>query len=46
VYRGKGELPKVMGGLGIAIVSTPAGIMTDTQAREKGVGGEVIGTVA
>jgi small subunit ribosomal protein S8 len=46
VYRGKGELPKVMGGLGIAIVSTPAGIMTDTQAREKGVGGEVLGTVA
>jgi small subunit ribosomal protein S8 len=46
VYRGKGELPKVMGGLGIAIVSTPSGIMTDSQAREKGVGGEVIGTVA
>ena len=46
VYRGKGELPKVMGGLGIAIVSTPAGIMTDAQAREKGVGGEVLGTVA
>ena len=46
VYRGKNKLPKVMGGLGIAIVSTPSGIMTDTQAREKGVGGEVIGTVA
>jgi small subunit ribosomal protein S8 len=46
VYRGKGELPKVMGGLGIAIVTTPAGIMTDAQARAKGVGGEVIGTVA
>jgi small subunit ribosomal protein S8 len=46
VYRGKGELPKVMGGLGIAIVSTPSGIMTDGQAREKGVGGEVLGTVA
>jgi len=46
VYRGKGELPKVMGGLGIAIISTPAGIMTDAQAREKGVGGEVLGTVA
>jgi small subunit ribosomal protein S8 len=46
VYRGKGELPKVMGGLGIAIVSTPSGIMTDAQAREKGVGGEVLGTVA
>lgn len=46
VYRGKGELPKVMGGLGIAIISTPSGIMTDAQAREKGVGGEVLGTVA
>ena len=46
VYRGKDELPKVMAGLGIAIVSTPAGIMSDAQARAKGVGGEVIGTVA
>jgi small subunit ribosomal protein S8 len=46
VYRGKDELPKVMGGLGIAIISTPAGIMTEVQARAKGVGGEVIGTVA
>jgi len=46
VYRNKNELPKVMGGLGVAIVSTPAGIMTDAQAREKGVGGEVICTVA
>ncbi len=36
VYRGKDELPKVMGGLGIAIVSTPAGIMTDAQARAQG----------
>ena len=46
VYRNKNALPTVMGGLGVAIVSTPAGIMTDTQAREKGVGGEVICTVA
>ena len=46
VYRNKNSLPKVMGGLGIAIVSTPSGIMTDAQAREKGVGGEVICTVA
>jgi small subunit ribosomal protein S8 len=46
VYRGKDELPKVMGGLGIAIISTPAGIMTEVQARAKGVGGEVLGTVA
>jgi len=45
VYRGKDALPKVMGGLGIAIVTTPAGIMTDAQARTQGVGGEVIGTV-
>jgi small subunit ribosomal protein S8 len=46
VYRGKTELPKVMGGLGIAIISTPAGIMTDVQARAQGIGGEVLGTVA
>jgi small subunit ribosomal protein S8 len=46
VYRGKDELPKVMAGLGIAIISTPAGIMSDAQARAKGVGGEVLGTVA
>jgi small subunit ribosomal protein S8 len=45
VYRGKDELPKVMAGLGIAIISTPAGILSDAQARAKGVGGEVIGTV-
>jgi small subunit ribosomal protein S8 len=46
VYRGKDDLPKVMGGLGVALISTPAGIMTDVQARAKGVGGEVLGTVA
>ena len=46
VYRNKNALPTVMGGLGVAIVSTPAGIMTDAQARAKGVGGEVICTVA
>jgi len=46
VYRGKSDLPKVMGGLGIAIISTPAGIMTDAQARAQGIGGEVLGTVA
>ena len=46
VYRGKGALPKVLGGLGIAIVSTSAGLMTDVQARAKGLGGEVIGRVA
>lgn len=46
VYRGKGNLPKVLGGLGVSIVSTSAGIMTDSQARTKGLGGEVIGVVA
>ena len=42
IYRGKDELPKVLGGLGVAIVSTSAGVMSDRQAREKGIGGEVI----
>ncbi len=42
IYRGKEELPKVLGGLGVAIVSTSAGVMSDRQAREKGIGGEVI----
>ena len=46
VYRGKDELPKVMGGLGISIISTSAGLLTDAQARAKGLGGEVIGQVA
>ena len=42
VYRGKEDLPRVLGGLGIAIVSTSAGVMSDAQAREKGIGGEVL----
>lgn len=42
VYRGKEGLPKVLGGLGVAIVSTSAGVMSDAQAREKGIGGEVL----
>ncbi len=42
VYRGKDELPKVLGGLGVAVVSTSAGVMSDRQAREKGIGGEVL----
>ncbi|MDE2271287.1 MAG: 30S ribosomal protein S8 [Xanthomonadaceae bacterium] len=46
VYRGKDALPKVLGGLGISIVSTSVGLMTDAQARAKGLGGEVIGRVA
>lgn len=46
VYRGKEGLPKVLGGLGVAIVSTSAGVMSDRQAREKGIGGEVICVVS
>jgi small subunit ribosomal protein S8 len=46
VYRGKADLPKILGGLGVSIVSTSSGIMTDAQARKKGLGGEVIGLVA
>ena len=42
IYRGKDELPKVLGGLGVAIVSTPQGVMTDKQARAAGTGGEVL----
>jgi len=45
-YRGKSELPKVMNGLGISIISTSKGIMTDAQARQLGVGGEVLCFVA
>ena len=45
LYRGKSELPKVLGGLGVAIISTSQGIMTDKQARSAGVGGEVLCTV-
>ena len=42
VYKGKDELPSVLGGLGVAIVSTSQGVMTDRQARASGHGGEVI----
>lgn len=41
-YRGKDDLPKVRGGLGVAIVSTSKGIMSDAQARKDGFGGEII----
>src|SRR5574343_251309 len=41
-YRGKEDLPNVLGGLGVAIISTSKGLMTDRQARSAGVGGEVI----
>ena len=44
-YKGVDELPKVNGGLGVAIISTSKGVMTDRDARKEGVGGEVICTV-
>ncbi len=46
VYRGRNNIPQVMNGLGVAIVSTPKGVMTDRKARQTGVGGEVICYVA
>lgn len=45
IYRGKDELPKVLGGLGVVIVSTSKGVMSDRQARALGEGGEVLCTV-
>jgi len=42
VYVNKNEIPRVLSGLGIAIISTPQGVLTDSEARLKGVGGEVI----
>jgi small subunit ribosomal protein S8 len=46
IYRSKDEIPRVMNGLGIAIVSTSHGVMTDRKARASGVGGEVLCIVA
>ncbi len=46
IYKGRDELPKVMNGFGIAIVSTSQGVMTDRKARATGVGGEVLCIVA
>jgi small subunit ribosomal protein S8 len=46
IYRGKEDLPKVWGGLGIAIVSTSQGVMTDRAARKAGHGGEIVAYVA
>ncbi len=46
VYKNKDELPKVIGGLGIAVISTSKGIMTDRDARQAGIGGEVVCYVA
>ena len=45
VYAGRDELPRVLGGLGIAIVSTSQGVMTDKDASRKGIGGEVLAYV-
>ena len=42
IYKGRDDIPRVMNGLGIAIVSTSRGVMTDRRARETGVGGEVL----
>jgi small subunit ribosomal protein S8 len=46
IYRGAGDIPRVMNGLGVAIVSTPQGVMTDRKARASHVGGEVLCIVA
>ena len=46
IYRGRNDLPQVMNGLGVAIVSTPRGVMTDRKARTEGIGGEDICYVA
>jgi small subunit ribosomal protein S8 len=45
VYAKKDEMPRVLGGLGIAVISTSSGVMTDKQAKKAGVGGEVIAYV-
>jgi small subunit ribosomal protein S8 len=46
IYRGRDRLPQVMNGLGVAIVTTPRGVMTDRKARQAGIGGEVLCYVA
>ena len=46
IYKNKDEIPKILNGLGIAIVSTSAGVMTDRQARDSGRGGEILCTVS
>ena len=46
IYKGRTTLPQVMNGLGVAIISTPRGVMTDRKARASGVGGEVLCIVA
>ena len=46
IYKGRDAIPQVMNGLGVAIVTTPKGVMTDRKARQTGVGGEVLCFVA
>ena len=46
IYKGRNAIPQVMNGLGVAIVTTPQGVMTDRKARQTGVGGEVLCYVA
>jgi small subunit ribosomal protein S8 len=46
IYRGRNTIPHVMNGLGVAIVTTPQGVMTDRKARQAGIGGEVLCFVA
>src|SRR5512139_1671499 len=46
IYRGRHDIPNVMNGLGVAIVTTPKGVMTDRKARQAGIGGEVLCYVA
>jgi small subunit ribosomal protein S8 len=45
IYKGYEDMPKTVGGLGVTLVSTPKGLMTDSQARKEKMGGEVIGYV-
>ncbi len=46
IYKGRNDIPQVMNGLGVAIVTTPKGVMTDRKARQTGIGGEVLCYVA
>ncbi len=45
IYKGRGNLPRVMGGLGVALVSTSRGVMTDRSASKQGIGGEILAFV-
>lgn len=45
IYRAKDELPRIVGGFGVSMISTSRGVMTDREARAQGIGGEVIGTI-